>query len=66
LFENNKKNKNNFKVGDKIKHKKYGGGKVLERAEKNGKTLIKIDFYDYGEMEFIAEYESKKMEKSDG
>ncbi|HOV12980.1 MAG TPA: 3'-5' exonuclease [Spirochaetota bacterium] len=60
------KKTNNFDKGDKIKHKKYGNGKILEVISKGEKTLLKIDFYDHGEMEFISEYESKKMEKIDG
>ena len=51
-----------FLIGDVVKHKDYGKGKVIQITKTaNGKHLAQIDFWDHSYMELILEY--TKLEK---
>ena len=59
FFENDqdKNNKSlNYSVGDIVRHKEYGSGKIIMLKYVKGKNLIMVDFYDHSIKEFILEY----------
>ncbi len=45
-----------YAVGDIVRHKDYGNGKIIMLKYERGKNLIMIDFFDHSIMEFILEY----------
>lgn len=51
-----------FKVGDKIKHEKYGSGTVI-KVEKSGSKSMMVDFDDVGIKLFDLNKE-KRVKKS--
>ncbi|OHD05404.1 MAG: hypothetical protein A2086_13670 [Spirochaetes bacterium GWD1_27_9] len=51
----------NFQIGDFVRHKDYGTGKIINIKEKNGKNLVTVDFLDYSLMDFVLEF--TKLEK---
>ena len=50
IFKNKteKKESFNFKVGDKIKHDKYGAGEITKVINYANRSLLQINFKDVG------------------
>ena len=56
-YEQEKSSKSlKYSVGNIVRHKDYGNGKIIMLKYVKGKNLIMIDFYDHSIKEFILEY----------
>jgi DNA helicase-2/ATP-dependent DNA helicase PcrA len=55
-YQNNDNKTTKFSVGNMVRHKDYGNGKIIMLKYVKGKNLVMVDFYDHSIKEFILEY----------
>lgn len=49
-------NKEKFNIGDKVSHKKFGGGKILSLSNMGNDTLLEIEFESLGVKRLMANF----------
>lgn len=50
-----------FKIGDIVKDRNYGKGKVKKIVKKSGKHIAQIDFFEYGMLELVVEFSKLEL-----